>query len=275
MSCDRLGPTELDRVDRLEEAELELRRQVAEHPQRPEPGEGRGEREVDQPGEPLQRRDVGEDRGRLLGADDADRHQLRLGAHRRLDEPAAAEAAQPVAVLVELLGPLAALGEDEHQLALVEEQPVDVRRVRGDPADLRDQHREPGIALEEVLDRDVERARARVLLADRLRDHRRVRGQGAGVVGDQQRAAVGGHVLDPLDLGPEPVAVEELDQGAVHRPLDPLRAAPVVEPALGLDRGQQVAHPLGLAPLGQPLLGGAPGLTGERLGGVREGCPLR
>ena len=139
---DGVGAAELDRVDRLEEADLELRRQVAEHPQRPEPGEGRRDREVDQPGEPLQRRDLGEDRRRLLGPDDADRHQLRLGAHRRLDEAAAAEAPQPVAVLVELLGPLAALGEDEHELALVVEQPVDVRRVGGDAADLRDQHRE-------------------------------------------------------------------------------------------------------------------------------------
>ena len=42
-----------DGVDRLEEADLELRRQVAEHPERPEPGEGRRDREVEQPGEPL------------------------------------------------------------------------------------------------------------------------------------------------------------------------------------------------------------------------------
>ena len=52
---------------------------------------------------------------------------------------------------------------------------------------------------------------------------------------------VGGHVLDPLHLDPEPVAVEELDHGAVEDLLDPLRASPVVDPALGLDRRQQVA----------------------------------
>ena len=115
---------------------------------------------------------LAEDRRRLLGPDDAGRDDLRLGAHRRLDEAAAAEAPQPVAVAVELLGALAALGEDEHQLALVVEQPVDVRRVRGDAADLRDQHREARVALEEVLDRQVERPRVRVLLADRLGDHR-------------------------------------------------------------------------------------------------------
>ena len=35
-----------------------------------------------------------------------------------LDEAATAEAAQAIAVAVELLGALAALGEDEHELAL-------------------------------------------------------------------------------------------------------------------------------------------------------------
>ena len=55
----RLRAAELDGVDRLEEADLELRRQVAEHPERAEPREGRGDREVDQPGEPPQRRRPG------------------------------------------------------------------------------------------------------------------------------------------------------------------------------------------------------------------------
>src|SRR5262249_22336616 len=162
----------------------------------------------------------------------------------RLDEAAAAEAPQPVALVVELLGPLAAFGEDEHELALVVEQPVNVRGMRRDAADLRDQHREPGIALEEVLDGDVERARVRGLLLDRLRDHRRVRRQRSGVVRDEQRAAVRGDVLYPLDLGPEPVAVVEVDEGAIEDLLDPLRAPPVVELAVGLDGGQRVAPAL-------------------------------
>ena len=120
-----------------EEADLELRRQVAEHPEQAEVREGRRDREVEQPGEPLQRLDLGEDRRGLLGADDRDGDDRRAGAHRGLDEAAAAEAAQPVAVLVELLGALAALGEDEHELLLVGEQAVDVGRVRGHAADLR------------------------------------------------------------------------------------------------------------------------------------------
>ena len=73
------------------------------------------------------------------------------------------------------------------------------------------------------------------------------------MVGDEQRAAVGGHVLDPLDLGPEPVAIEELVQGPVHHPLDALRAPPVVELPIGLDRGQQVAHHLAGMALREPL----------------------
>ena len=120
---------------------------------------------------------MGEDRRSLLGPDDADGDQLGLGPHRRLHEPAATEAPQPVAVLVELLGSLPPFGEDEDELALVVEQPVHIGRMRGHAADLRDQHREPGVALEEVLDRQVELSRRQVLLADRLGDHRRVGGR--------------------------------------------------------------------------------------------------
>ena len=76
---------------------------------------------------------LGEDRRGLLGADDARSGRSAPRAHRGLDEAAAAEAAQPVAVLVELLGALAALGEDEHELLLVVQQAVDVGRVGGTP----------------------------------------------------------------------------------------------------------------------------------------------
>ena len=74
----------------------------------------------------------------------------------------------------------------------------------------------PGIALEPVLAEHVERARGWVLVADRLHDHRRVRRQRAGVVGREQRAAGRGHVLDALDLDPEPVAVVEVEH-RLHR----------------------------------------------------------
>ena len=198
--------------------------------------ERRRDREVDEAGELLQRAELGEDRHRLLGADERDRDDRRAGAHRRLDEAAAAEAAQAVAVLVELLGALAALGEDEHELLLVVQQAVHVGRVRGDAADLGDQHAEAGIALEEVLDGQVQRPRLRVLFLDRLGDHRRVGRQRAGVVGDQQRAALGRDVLDALDLAAEPQVVVEVDERLVEEALDALRAAPVGDLALGLDR---------------------------------------
>ena len=173
--------------------------------------------------------------------------QLRLRPHRRLDESAAAEPLHPVAVLDQLLGPLAALREDEHELALVVEEPVHVRRMSGDAADLRQQRREAGVALEEVLDGHVERPRVRVLVADRLADDRRVRRQGAGVVGDQQGVPPSaGTFSTPSTSRPEPVAVEELDERRVEDPLDPLRPSPVVEAAIGLDRGQQRPHPLAL-----------------------------
>ena len=67
-----------------------------------------------------------------------------------------------------------------------------------------------------------------MLVADRLHDHRRVRGQRAGVVADEQRAAVGRDVLDALGLDPEPVAVVEVEQ-RVGEPDEALGAAPVVE----------------------------------------------
>jgi hypothetical protein len=119
---------------------------------------------------------------------------------------------------------------------------VDVGRVRGHAAELGDEHRQPWEALEEVLDREMERARPGVLLLDRLRDHRRVRRDRAAVVGDQQRAADGRDVLDPLDLDPEPVVVEELVDGAVEQALDAFGATPVGDLAVRLDRGQQRAH---------------------------------
>ena len=62
-----------------------------------------------------------------------------IGALRRIADstkPPRPNLSQAVAVLVELLGPLAALGEDEHELLLVVEQAVDVRGVRGDAAEL-------------------------------------------------------------------------------------------------------------------------------------------
>src|SRR4051812_8386380 len=134
-------------MDGLEEADLELGGEVAEHAEQPEVREGRRDREVGETREFRERAQMGEDRRRLLRADDAHGHDRRLRAHGRLDEAAAAEPPQPVAVLVELLGALAALGEDEHELLLVSQEAVDVRGVRGYAADLGKEDAEAWIAL--------------------------------------------------------------------------------------------------------------------------------
>lgn len=117
--------------------------------------------------------------------------------------------------------------------------------MRWNAPDLGDQRREPGISLEEVLDRDVHGPRLEVLLADRPRDHGGVGRQRAGVVGDEQRATLRRHVLHPVCLAPKPVAIEELDQGAIEEALDPLRAPPVGDAALWLERREQLPHAIG------------------------------
>ena len=90
----------------------------------------------------------------------------------------------------------------------------------------------------------MQRPRVRVLLLDGLGDHRRVGRQRARVVGDEQRAALGGDVLDALDLAAEPQLVEEVDQRAVEEALHALGAAPVGDLALGLD-GREVLAQVG------------------------------
>src|SRR4051812_9216386 len=116
-------------LDGLEEAQLELRREIAGHAQQAEVRERGRDREVEEPGEALHQPDLREHRRGLLGTHHAHRHDRRPGAHGGLDEAAAAEAPQPVAVLVELLGGLAALRKDQHELLLVVEQPVHVGRM--------------------------------------------------------------------------------------------------------------------------------------------------
>ncbi len=179
-------------VDRLEEADPELRGQVHQAGGRPEVRERVVDREVDQPREALEQRHVGEDRHRLLGADHRGRHDRHAGAHRGAHEAAAAEAAQPVALPEQLAAALLALGEHEHEPALVAEQALRVRGVGAHEPDLVREHADARVALEPVLAEHVERPRARVLVADRLHDHRGVRRQRAGVVRHDQGAALGG-----------------------------------------------------------------------------------
>ena len=57
-------------------------------------------------------------------------------------------------------------------------------------------------------------------------------------------------VLDALDLGPEPVAVVEVDERLVEEALDALGAAPVVQAPLGLDARQVAAQVVVVRPDG-------------------------
>ena len=103
-------------LDRLAELDVPLRRQ-RHQPGGPGQREQRRDREVRQPEQPGQQLDVGDHRVDLLGPDDRARHDRRLGAQRRRDEPAAAEPLQLVAVLEVLAQALVALGEHRGQLA--------------------------------------------------------------------------------------------------------------------------------------------------------------
>ena len=87
-----------------------------------------------------------------------------------------------------------------------------------------------GSCAEEVLGEPVDRAQQ--LGLDAVHDHRRVGRDRAGVVGDQQRAAVAGDVLEALPLGPEPVPVDRVVEGAGER-AQALAAAPGVDVAAG------------------------------------------
>ena len=102
-----------------------------------------------------------------------------------------------------------------------------------------------------------------MLVADRLHHHRGVGRKRAGMVGDEQRAARRGDVLDPLGLDPEPVAVVEverrLDQGEYA-----LGAAPVVERAL-LVGGRQQRPQVGQVGAGRRSLGRCGVVVGARV----------
>ena len=164
-------------------------------------------------------------------------HDRRPRAHRGLHEAAAAEAAQLVAVLVELLRALAALGEDEHELLLVVQQAVDVGRVGGHAADLGHEHAEARIALEEVLDGEVQRPRAGVLLLDRLeRSSRRRAAARRRGWRPAARRRWSGRSRSPRPRSGTSSGRASRRPCCRSAPSIALRAAPVGDLALGLDR---------------------------------------
>ena len=120
--------------DRLEHPQLELGGEVADDAERAEERHVGGDRARTARRRRLrQAGHLGQDRHRLLGADDRDRDDRHARPHGDLDEAAPTEPAQPVPLVVGLARSLGALGEHERELALLAQQPVGVVGV-GDHA---------------------------------------------------------------------------------------------------------------------------------------------
>ena len=152
-----------------------------------------------------------------------DRH---AGAHRDLDEPAAPEAAQLVALGEALAGGLRALGEHEHELPFVVQEPVRVVGMRGDAAAARPQRADHRQRAEQVLGEAVDRAAE--LCLDAVHDRRRVGRDRARVVRDEQRAAGRGQVVEVLPLDAEAVLVDRVVEPPGQR-AEVLAATPRVD----------------------------------------------
>ena len=212
---------------RRQEADAELRGQVAEHPEQPEVRERRRDREVDAG------RSAAAARGRgRRSAPPPRRRRRRSGrsARGRASPPrrsrrgrSGAGGSGPCRASRCPCGPR---GRRARAAARRRSRRWTLAGWAGTPPIFGSEHAEARIALEEVLDGEVQRPRARVLLLDRLGDHRGVGRQRAGVVGDEQRAAVGRDVLDALDLAAEPQVVEEVVDASGRRSPRRARSGP-------------------------------------------------
>ena len=93
------------------------------------------------------------------------------------------------------------------------------------PAGAGPQGPDDGHRPEEVVGQAVDGAPE--LLLDPVHDHRRVGGDGAGVVGDEEGAALGRDLLEALPLGAEPLRVDGLverrEPAPASAPSDPIR----------------------------------------------------
>ena len=149
------------------------------------------------------------DRHRLLGADDRDRDDRHAGAHRDLDEAAAAEAAELVALGEALAGALRALGEHEHELAFVVQQAVRVVGVRGDAAAARPQRADDRQRAEQVLGEAVDRAAELAVSMPCM-----IAGASGGIapawLATSSAPPCRGQVVEVLPLDAEPVLVDRV-----------------------------------------------------------------
>ncbi len=159
-------------VDRRQHLELELGREVGDRPEQgPEHHLVGGDGEVGE-ASGLARVGLPHDRHRLLGADHGDGDDGHTGPHGDLDEAAPTEPAQLVALAVRLARPLGALGEHEHELLLLAQQPVGVVGMGDDAAEAAPVGADDGHRLEDVVGQAV--AGAVELGLDAVHDHRRV-----------------------------------------------------------------------------------------------------
>ena len=131
-----------------------------------------------------------------------------------------------VPVAHELARGLGALGEHEHELLLVVQEPQGVVGMRRHAAGARPERADDGHGAEDVVAQAVDRASE--LLLDPVHDDRRVRRDRAAVVAHEQRASLAWHVLESLPLHPEPMAVDGV-VGTSDEIADPLAATPGVD----------------------------------------------
>ena len=122
----------------------------------------------------------------------------------------------------------ASLGEHERELLLVVQQPVRVVRMRGNASDARPQRAEDGQGAEQVLGHAVHRPAQFCL--DAVHDRGGVGRNRAGVIGHEERAALGGQMFEALPLGAKPVAVHRVVEPARQR-TQVLAASPVIDVA--------------------------------------------
>ena len=248
--------------DGLAELDEPLARQ-RHRTERPEQRERRGDREVRQPQRAGQRPDVAQQRVDLLGPDDRHRDDRLAGPDGRRDEAAAAEALQLVPLAERLADALEALGEHRHQLA-GGEQPLGVgvagQRVAGPAGD----RPEDGGLEHEIGSQVADHPARRVVVGDAGGEHHRIDGDGAGVIGDQQRPTGVRQVLHAEELDPEPLVVQQAERRQHDVAGEVLVVAEVVDLVVAGDPAAQERQPAGDAGLPAGLRGRVRGGVGAR-----------
>ena len=212
--------------DGIENPQRELGREGHHHTERPEGEDVGRHREIRKSQQRGHGRYAEDDRHGLFGAGHRDRDDRHPGAHGYLDEAAAAEPSELVAVGERFGGTLGPFGEVEDQLSLFLEQPVGVGGPGRDPAAPGPKRADDRHGPEEVVGQAVDGSPQ--LLLDAVHDHRGVGGYGPRMVGHEERAALVGNLLQSLPPGAEPFRVDGLVEGTGQRP-KPFRSPPLVD----------------------------------------------